>query len=320
MDRSTAGVTVQGVIAGLLGAAVLAFWFLVVDLAAGEPLRTPGMIAGALFGVDGLATSPVLLGLFSLLHFGAFAATGAGAAVAIAQLERSPNLPFGFVVGFVLFNAVFFGSAAVTGIDVVAQLGWIEVLVGNLLAGIVLVNWLHLSGVARGVDWRDALKEGTVLREGLVAGIASGFVVATWFLVVDTFQGRPFFTPSALGAVLFEGATSLDAIEISLGLTALYTPVHYAIFIPIGILAAAIAQQAERQPPILIGAILLFVAFEAFALGIIAVAAEFLLGPLAWWNIALGNLVGVLTIVGYLWKKHPRLVESLGTEPIETPA
>lgn len=310
----------QGVIAGLIGAVVLAFWFLVVDLAAGEPFRTPGMIGGALFGLDGLATSPTLLLLFSLIHFGAFALVGVGAAFAISQLERSPNLPFGFVVGFVLFNGVFFGSAAVTGIDVVGRLGWVEVLVGNLLAGIVLVNWLHLSGVARSVEWRDALREGTVLREGLIAGIASGFLVATWFLVVDTFQGRPFFTPSALGAVVFEGATDLAEVEISLWLTAIYTPLHYAIFIPTGILAAAIAQQAERQPPILIGAILLFVAFEAFALGIIAVAAEFLLGPLAWWNIALGNLVGVLTIVGYLWKKHPHLVESLGTEPIETPA
>ncbi|TVP56234.1 MAG: hypothetical protein EA351_08285 [Gemmatimonadales bacterium] len=320
MERSKAGKLVQGVIAGLMGAAVLAFWFLVVDLAAGEPFRTPAMIAGALFGLDDLVTSPLLLGVFSLVHFGAFAIVGAGAALAIAQLERSPNLPFGFVVGFVLFNGVFFGSAAVTGIDVVGRLGWVEVLVGNLLAGIVLVNWLHLSGVARSVEWRDALKEGTVLREGLIAGVASGFVVATWFLVVDTFQGRPFFTPSALGAVLFDGATDLAEVEISLWLTAAYTPVHYAIFIPIGILAAAIAQQAERQPPILIGAILLFVAFEAFALGIIAVAAEFLLGPLAWWNIALGNLAGVLTIVGYLWKKHPRLVESLGTDRIETPA
>lgn len=310
----------HGAIAGILGAAVLAFWFLVVDLAMGEPFRTPGMIAGALFGMDDLATSPALIGIFSLIHFGAFAVAGIGAAATIGQLEKSANLPFGFVVGFILFNGVFFGSAAVTGIDVVGQLGWIEVLVGNLLAGIVLVNYLHVCGVVRSVEWSEALREGTVLREGLIAGVASGFMVATWFLVVDTFQGRPFFTPSALGAVFFEGASDLSEVTVSLALTAAYTPVHYAIFIPIGILAAALAQQAERQPPVLIGAILLFVAFEAFALGIIAVAAEFLLGPLAWWNIALGNVVGVVTLVGYLWKKHPKLAQSLGTETIERSA
>ncbi|TVP59104.1 MAG: hypothetical protein EA351_02150 [Gemmatimonadales bacterium] len=313
-------VLVPGAIAGLIGAGVVAVWFLLVDLAAGDPFRTPAMIGGALMGREDLQASPGLVATFTVIHFLAFVLVGIGAAWALSQLERSPNVLMGMVLGFVLFNGVFFGSAAVTGIDVVAQLGWVEVLVGNLLAGIVMVSFLHQAGVTKPVDWSQVLKEGTVLREGLIAGIASGFLVATWFLVVDTIQGRPFFTPSALGSVLFLGATDLNQIEVSMWVTAAYTPVHYAIFIPIGILAAAVARQAESQPPVLIGAMLLFVAFEAFFLGLIAVVAEFLLGPLAWWNIAIGNLIAVLTIAGYLWRKHPKLAEVIASDGIERPA
>ncbi len=313
---------VPGVVSGLIGATMVAIWFLLVDIAAGAPFRTPAMIGGALLGLEGLDTSPGLIALFTVIHFLVFALVGWAAAWALSKLERSPDLLMGIVLGFILFNGVFFGSAAVTGIDVVAQLGWIEVLVGNLLAGIVMVSFLHSAGITRRVQWSEVLREGTVLREGLIAGIASGVLVATWFLIVDAIQGRPLFTPSALGSVLFLGATDLSQVEVSFWLAAAYTPVHYAFFIPVGIIAAAMIQQAERQPPVLIGIMLLFVAFQAFFLGLVAVVAEFLLGPLAWWNIAIGNLVGVLTIAGYLWKKHPKLAELMGTQSdrIEHPA
>jgi hypothetical protein len=58
-------------------------------------------------------------------------------------------------------------------------------------------------------------------------------------------------------------------------------------------------------PALILGAVLLFVAFEAFFLGLLAVVAEFLLGPLAWWTIAVGNLLAVIAIGFYLWKQHP---------------
>jgi hypothetical protein len=313
-------IVTPGILSGLAGGAILAGWFLVVDQAFGTPFRTPAMIGSVLFGFEGLASSPGLIALFSVIHFTVFAVAGVVLAWALAQLDRAPNLLFGLVTGFILFNAVFFLSALGSGIDVVAELGWAEVLGGNLLAGIAMVSVLHATGVTRRLDWSEAFREGAIAREALVVGLLSGFIVASWFLLVDTLQGRPFFTPSALGSVLFLGATSLDEVQVSLWITAAYTPVHYAVFTSIGFVASALVRQAERQPPVLIGGMLLFVAFEAFFLGAIAILAEFLLGPLAWWNIALGNLVGVLTFSVYYWKKYPRLGDALATEPIERPA
>ncbi len=310
----------RGVTAGLIGGAVLALWFLFVDQVAGTPFRTPGMLGGVLLGRDAMEPTAGVIGLFTVIHFAVFVAFGVVLSWALAQLERAPNLLFGLVAGFILFNGVFFFGAFVSGIDVVAELGWVEVLAGNLLAGIAMVSFLHLAGVTGRMNWTQALAEGRILREGVVAGFIAGFAVATWFLLVDTLQGRPFFTPSALGSVLFLGATELDAVEVSLWVTAAYTPIHYGVFFVIGTIAAALVRQAEVQPPVIVGAVLLFVAFEAFFIGLIVIAAEFLLGPLAWWNIALGNLVAVLTMGGYLLKRHPRIRSVLSTEPIESPA
>jgi hypothetical protein len=313
-------IVTSGILSGLVGAAILAGWFLLVDQAFGEPFRTPAMIASVLFGLEAMASSPGLIALFTVIHFAAFAVAGVLLAWALAQLERAPNLLFGLVTGFILFNAVFFLSALGSGVSVVVELGWAEVLGGNLLAGIGMVSVLHATGLVRRLDWSDAFRQGAIAREAVIVGVLSGFAVATWFLIVDTVQGRPFFTPSALGSVLFLGASDLSQVEVSLWVTAAYTPIHYLIFVSIGFVASALVRQAERQPPILIGAMLLFVAFEAFFIGGIAILAEFLLGPLAWWNIAIGNLVGVAVIAGYFWRKYPTLGRYMTTEPIERPA
>ena len=39
----------EGVIAGLIGAAIVAVWFLIYDAARGRPLRTPALLGAATF-------------------------------------------------------------------------------------------------------------------------------------------------------------------------------------------------------------------------------------------------------------------------------
>ena len=38
----------EGIIAGLIGAAIVAAWFLIYDAARGQPLRTPALLGAAL--------------------------------------------------------------------------------------------------------------------------------------------------------------------------------------------------------------------------------------------------------------------------------
>ncbi len=307
----------RGVAAGIIGATVLAFWFLLVDAAYGAPFRTPALLARSLLTVEGLETSPGLIALYTLVHYAAFILVGVGATWILLKLQTAPGILLGLVLGFLLFDIVFFASMTITGVDVVEELGWVEVLAGNLIAGVSVMGFLHLTGVARAVSWWEALADHQIVREGLVAGLVAGVAVAMWFFVIDAAQGRLFFTPGALGSALFLGATDIASIEVNVWTVLGYSLFHFAAFFAVGLIASAFAWQAEDTPPLILAAVLLFVAFEAFFLGLLAVVAEFLLGPLAWWSIALGNLLAVVAMGTYLWIKHPKLRQALAQDPFD---
>jgi hypothetical protein len=80
---------------------------------------------------------------------------------------------------------------------------------------------------------------------------------------------------------------------------------HGIVFLLIGIAVSAAARAAERTPNLLFGALILFVAFEAFFLGAVAIVAQFLLGELAWWGVLGGNLDAGLTMGVTLFRVHP---------------
>jgi hypothetical protein len=120
-----------------------------------------------------------------------------------------------------------------------------------------------------------------------------------------------------LGSTLFLGASSIDEVTVN-GVTVLsYTVLHLAAFIFTGFLAAAIAAAADEQPPLILAAVLFFAVFEAFFMGALAMVAEFLLGTLAWWTIAVGNLLAALSMGAYLWMHHPKLREALREDPLD---
>jgi hypothetical protein len=310
----------RGIVAGVVGATTLAFWFLLVDAAQGAPFRTPALLASSIMGMEDLQTRPGLIAFYTLIHYAAFVVVGIFTVWALSRVAWGPSILLGLVLGFVLFDLVFYASVYVTGIDVVQELGWVEVLAGNLIAGVSIMGYLHLTGDVRPVSWWEALADHRIVREGLGAGVVGAAAVAAWFFLFDLMQGRPLFTPGALGSALFLGASDLAAVEVNFWTVTGYTVFHLGAFMLVGLVASAIAWQAENTPPIILGAILLFVAFEALFLGLLAVVAEFLLGPLAWWSIAIGNLLAVVAMGYYLWKTHPGLREALAADPFDRTA
>jgi hypothetical protein len=314
------GVIPRGLAAGLVGGTALALWFLIIDGSRGIPFKTPAFLSSALLGYEEVVMSVGQILLFTFVHFGAFVLIGLGMSWLLTKIDTAPSVLLGIVLGFLLFNIVFYSSIYVTGVDVIDVLGWPEVLVGNLIAGLTIMGVLHMTGATRPVTWWEVLQEHQILREGLVAGLIGAGVVATWFLLFDLVQGRPFFTPAALGSALFLGASSLDDVTVNLLVVGGYTVLHVAAFLITGVLASAIVTASEETPPLILGAVLFFVVFEAFFLGLLAMAAEFLLGPLAWWTIAAGNLLAALTMGYYLWRKHPRLRAALAEDPLDKAA
>ncbi len=317
MSTRFRGLVPRGIVAGVIGATALAFWFLVIDGSQREPFRTPGFLGGALLGTDALEPSfgPVML--FTLLHYVAFIGVGLGASWTLSKIHTTPNIFLGLALGFGLFDLVFYTSVTVTGVDVIGEFGWPSVLLGNLIAGVSLMSFLHFTGARPPLSWWSTLGQNRVFREGVVAGLVGAWTVALWFFMVDMGRGQPFFTPGALGSALFLGSTDPSAVSISVVTVAGYSIFHIGAFFALGFVAAAIAGYAEDTPPLIIAAVMLFMAFMAFFMGLMALSAEFLLSALAWWAIVVGNVLATLAMGSYLWVKHPKLREALAANPMD---
>lgn len=155
------------------------------------------------------------------------------------------------------------------------------------------------------------MAEHDTLREGLVAGAIGATGVAIWFLIIDMIAGQPLYTPATLGdAVTFilwpeqDPGFVLNAV--------LYTIVHYTVFFLIGIIVVAILHGSHRQPAMLAGLLILFVAFEVAFYGFtyfLSIWAP--LERIAWYQVGAANLLAALLMGGYLWQRHPEIAHRL---------
>jgi len=146
--------------------------------------------------------------------------------------------------------------------------------------------------------------------EGVVAGLIGAATIAVWFFILDLYNGRPFYTPSVLGAALSLSGTFPDpaTAPISMELVAFYTWVHALIFCAIGGLAAKLLSLAERDVNFGFGILLLFVIFEFGFVAATMIFAEPILRALAWPAVLVGNLLAAGTMTVYFWRHHPKLV------------
>ena len=317
-QRRSHGYVVRGGVAGVVAATVLAIWFLLIDGLAGRPFHTPSFLFRILFGGEQLQLAGAQVALYTLVHYGAFLVVGLGAAWLVTRLRVAVGILGGAILGFLLFDLLFYGGVWLTGVNVVGYLGWAEVLVGNVLAGIVLFGTLRLMDPTPNVSWSQVLAEHEVLREGLVVGLVGAAAVAVWFLLLDLVSGRILFTPAALGSIVFHGATGPGDVEVNALVILGYTGLHLAAFLFTGIVAAGITALVEnRQPYFIFGAVLLFVTFETFFIGLVAIAAQWLLEVIPWWSIAVANLIAAAAMGYYLWTQHPRLAAVLSEIDLE---
>lgn len=134
---------------GLLGAATVAGWFFLVDLVAGSPLQTPGILGSAVFlGISSPQEAVINLrtvGLYSLLHGGVFFIVGIGTTVLVQATDRSPNSLALFLPLTVVLQTLFVGGVAIVAQFLLGAIAWWAGLGGNLLAsflmGSLLLYW-----------------------------------------------------------------------------------------------------------------------------------------------------------------------------------
>jgi hypothetical protein len=147
----------------------------------------------------------------------------------------------------------------------------------------------------------------STIREGVVAGGLGALAVALWFLLVDGIAGRALHTPALLGAMVLRTPDPMAAAEgpNRLILAALYTPIHFILFVLFGVLVVFLMHRAKKQPSLLMLALILFAVFEGGFTGGVAMLEQTALGDLAWYQVAIGNLIAVIVMGWYVWRRHP---------------
>ena len=136
-------------VAGAIGAATIAVWFLVLDVLKGRPLYTPTVLGTALVRGPGVASpetlpvSPGMVLLFTVVHVVAFLALGALAAGLIRLAEKNANYGFGLILLFVFLLCGFLFVAMLFAEEVLRALAWPAILGGNLLAVVAMVLYFR---------------------------------------------------------------------------------------------------------------------------------------------------------------------------------
>lgn len=306
MARPGAPILREGIVAGVIGAAVVSLWFLLFDIARGRPLLTPALLGAAVFqgatspsGVH-VALGPILG--YTLLHVLAFIAFGVIAAAVIAASEREPTLVIAVVVLFACFEAFFLGVVGVLGRGVTDALSWWGILAANFLAAVAMLWYFllrhrTLPRVLVG-SWAG------VLREGVVAGLIGAAVLALWFLLIDTIEGEPLRTPRMLAVAFLKAPAGAPAV-----LT--YTIAHGVAFALFGIVASVLIAGAEREPMFVFALVILFTAFEVFFFAAIVIGARWVLAELASWTIFVGNLLAAASMLAYFYHGHRGLARRM---------
>lgn len=298
----------DGVVGGLLAGTVLVVLFYFYDLGRGTPLGTPAYLLGALFGKEAYEPTFAVVATYTVLHYVAWSGLGLLASLLIEWLELPRNLLLGAAYGLFACSLVFYGGLIVTGTDVLDAPAWPAVFFGNALAGVVMFAYFHWVSAEPGiVGLRSFLVAHRTIRQGMIAGLVGGAVVAVWFLVIDTVLREPLFTPAALGSLLFRGGAGPGAVEIAAGPVLGYTLVHFAAFLLFGVILAGIVDQVEEHPPLVFALLILFVVFEVFFIAMTALLGSWILAELAWWAVLVGNLLAAACMGGYMWGVHPRL-------------
>jgi hypothetical protein len=147
-SSTISNIYVEGIVAGIIGAATIAVWFFVLDIFSGRPFYTPTVLGTALFrhgiGLDQPRALPISLEmvlLYTWVHGLAFCVIGGLAAKLLALAEGNLNVGFGILLFFVIFEFGFVAIAFIFAEPILQLLAWPTVLVGNLLAAVAMATY-----------------------------------------------------------------------------------------------------------------------------------------------------------------------------------
>jgi hypothetical protein len=140
------GVWREGVTVGLLGAAGVALWFFVVDLVAGQPLHTPGVLGHAVMAIlnSGVEHSQFFnVAAYTAVHVAAFCLVGIAACAIVDIAHDVPHVTVGLLLFFVVFEVGFYFIAMILSqYDSLAAIAWYQIGAANLVAAALMGGYI----------------------------------------------------------------------------------------------------------------------------------------------------------------------------------
>lgn len=128
----------DGILAGVVGAAVVALWFLLVDSIRVTPFHTPNLLGSLIFTGSTAATVPpvtlTMVFAYTGLHVLVFLVAGIAAAWIFSVFEDNPQFGMVLLLLVLLFLAVLCGLEIAMMPSIVGLIGTGSVSIANLLA------------------------------------------------------------------------------------------------------------------------------------------------------------------------------------------
>ena len=137
----------NGIVAGMIGASVVAVWFLILDLVTrGLPFFTPSLLGSIIFAgatpeqVTGLSGAAIFA--YTGLHGILFLAAGMVLACMFSEFERNPQVGMILLLLFVTFEAILWG----VGVSIIPALAGVvgawAILVANVASAAAMFAFL----------------------------------------------------------------------------------------------------------------------------------------------------------------------------------
>ena len=116
---------------------------------------------------------------------------------------------------------------------------------------------------------------------------------------------------AVLGSAAFQGLRDPANVVVGFDAVGAYTVLHVLLFLFVGLIAAAMANEAKKSPEVLWLLVEFFIVFEFGFYAAVVILFSPILAALATINIAVGNLLAAAGMGYYLWRAHPELREKL---------
>ena len=148
--------------------------------------------------------------------------------------------------------------------------------------------------------------------EGLVTGLLGYATVVALFAVANLLSGEAVFhTAALLGSALFFGLRDAGDLVPGPAPIIAYNGVHILVSLCIGLGAAWLVFQAERNRPLWFIVFFVFLAGFIYSVAVMGVLAAEIVEILSWPMIVVANVGAGVTAGGYLWARHRQLLGAL---------